>query len=206
MSASLSFFDVTMYGVMWAAFGMCHSLLASETVKARLHGWLGAGYRLAYNGFAVISLAALFWGGHALLGALPAFDLSGPHKIGLGGLEIAGWVLMFIALGGYDLGRFAGTAQMRAAKTGEALDEDGPLRTEGLHRYVRHPLYSAVFLVLWGAVWSPFGLMTAIFGSIYLLCGTWLEERRLIARYGDAYTAYRARVPAYVPWRGRAAR
>jgi len=78
------------------------------------------------------------------------------------------------------------------------------LRVDGLHRYVRHPLYSAVFLVLWGAVWSPLGLMTAFFGSIYLVIGAWLEERRLIARYGDDYAAYRARVPAFIPWRGRA--
>tara|TARA_R110000787_G_scaffold285173_2_gene400089 strand:+ start:46380 stop:47000 length:621 start_codon:yes stop_codon:yes gene_type:complete len=204
MSTPLPLIDVAVYGAMWAVFGLAHSLLASESMKARLHGWLGAGYRLAYNGFAIVTLVAVFLGGHAFLGALPAYDLSGTQKVVLGGLEIAGWVLMFLALGGYDLGRFAGTAQVRAAKGGGAVDEDGPLRIDGLHRYVRHPLYSAVFLILWGAAWSPLGLMTAFFGSVYLVVGTWLEERRLIARYGDAYAAYRACVPAFVPWRGRA--
>lgn len=204
MSPPVPLIDVAAYGAMWAAFGFAHSLLASAAIKARLHGWLGGRYRLAYNGFAIVTLAIVFWGGHATLGDLPAYALSGTHKILLGGLEIAGWFLMFWALGGYDLGRFAGTAQVRADNDGSALDEDGPLRTDGLHRYVRHPLYSAVFLVLWGAAWSPLGLMTALFGSVYLVIGTWLEERRLIARYGDNYTAYRTRVPAFVPWRGRA--
>ena len=204
MSTPLPLIDVAVYGAMWAAFGLAHSLLASETIKACLHRWLGAGYRLAYNGFAIVTLVVVFWGGHVVLGDLPAYDLSGTYKVVLGVLEISGWFLMFWALGGYDLGRLAGTAQVRAAEGGRPLDEDEPLRVDGLHRYVRHPLYSAVFLVLWGAVWSPLGLMTAFFGSIYLVIGTWLEERRLIARYGDDYAAYWARVPAFIPWRGRA--
>ena len=92
MSTPLPLIDVAVYGAMWAVFGLAHSLLASESMKARLHGWLGAGYRLAYNGFAIVTLVAVFLGGHAFLGALPAYDLSGTQKVVLGGLEIAGWV------------------------------------------------------------------------------------------------------------------
>ncbi len=100
---------------------------------------------------------------------------------------------------GYDRGRFVGTTQLRVPDM--VPDED--LRIDGLHRYVRHPLYSGLFLVLWGHAQTEFALATALWGSLYLVIGTGFEERRLIARYGQAYTAYRARVPAYLPWRGR---
>ena len=74
-----------------------------------------------------------------------------------------------------------------------------------LHRFIRHPLYSGLFLVLWGHAQTEFALATALWGSVYLVIGAGFEERRLIDRYGDAYRTYRARVPAFVPWRGRAA-
>ena len=42
MSTPLPLIDVAVYGAMWAVFGLAHSLLASESMKARLHGWLVA--------------------------------------------------------------------------------------------------------------------------------------------------------------------
>ena len=47
------------------------------------------------------------------------------------------------------------------------------------------------------------GLATAVWGSAYLVIGTAFEERKLRRLYGQAYEDYRARVPAFVPWKGR---
>lgn len=105
-----------------------------------------------------------------------------------------------VALLGYDRGRFLGTTQLRQPDAAE----DEELRIDGLHRYVRHPLYSGLFLVLWGHAQSEFALTTAIWASVYLLIGTYFEERRLLDRYGEAYRSYCAVTPAYIPCRGRA--
>lgn len=130
-----------------------------------------------------------------------ASPLDIPPHIGIigDGLAILGLIVICIALLGYDRGRFLGTTQIRAPET--APDE--ALKLGGLHRYVRHPLYSGLFLVLWGHAQTEFAVATAVWGSIYLVIGAGFEERRLIARYGAAYTDYRRRVPAFVPWRGR---
>lgn len=192
------------YGIAWIAFGLAHSILASETMKRCLARVFGPTYRLAYNGFAVITLAITFWLGHQYFADTEAFNHTSTIKILLSITEVSGWLLMFFALGQYDLSRFAGTHQLKAAKSGTHSDDDETLHTKGLHHYVRHPLYSAVFLVLWGAAWTPFGLATAIFGSGYLLIGTYYEERRLLVRYGEAYATYRDSVPAFIPWRGPA--
>lgn len=188
-----------LYGAAWLMFGVFHSLTASAGIKSLIEPMCGRAYRLLYNVFALVTFTATIGLGKVAFSGFEAFELSGGLKIILSIVEIGGWLLMFLALRQYDLGLFAGTKQIRHEHEG-----DEPLQTSGLNRYVRHPLYSAVFLVLWGAVWTPFGLATAVFGSAYLLIGTFTEETRLTQKYGDAYSDYKARVPAYIPWRGRA--
>lgn len=192
------------YALMWAGFGAGHSLLARESVKRHLRRWLGAWMRLVYNAIAVLHVGAvlavgwkLFDGGHAL-------DLPGWTGPTLSLLHLAGWMLLAAALAGYDLGRLAGTRQIRAHLRGFEEPEDEALRTDGLHRLIRHPAYAAGFLVLWGRVTTDFDLATAVWGSLYLVIGACFEERTLARRYGSAYAEYRAHVPAFVPWKGRA--
>ena len=119
-------------------------------------------------------------------------------------LQAAGAVILLIGLTGYDLGRFGGLRQIRDHHAGRDEPEDEPLRIDGLHRYVRHPLYAGALLLLWGGAPSDFGLATAFWGSLYLWIGTLFEERALLRLYGQAYADYRSRVPAIIPWRGRA--
>jgi protein-S-isoprenylcysteine O-methyltransferase Ste14 len=192
------------YGLAWLSFGAGHSLLAGRRAKDLLHRALGAWYRLAYNLFAVLHLALVWTIGRWLLGDDPAFAMAAWMQGILLVVHLAGWLLMLVALGGYDLGRLAGSRQIRAQRLGIVEPEDEALRTDGCHRFVRHPLYTAAFLILWGAVDGPFQLATAAWGSLYLVIGTWLEERRLLQRYGQAYADYRARVPAFIPWKGLA--
>ena len=172
-------------------------MLAADSVKRHLP--FGPWHRLAYIGFAVVHLAAIWWLVQSLLADAPPLGLSATLGWMGNALTIAGLGIIAVALLGYDRGRFLGTSQVR--RPDEAEDER--LRIDGLHRYVRHPLYSGLFLILWGHAQTEFALATAIWASIYLVIGTVFEERRLIARYGEAYRDYRARTPAYVPWRGR---
>ncbi len=191
------------YGAAWLIFGTLHSLTADARIKTRLVPFLGGAYRIVYNVFALLSIALVFWLGYRLFSDTSGFAHGGGTKVLLGGMQIAGWFLLFIAFRPYNSGLLIGTTQLRRHVQQGDVDGDEALHTDGLHRYVRHPLYSAAFLILWGAVWTPFGLATAIFGSAYLLIGTYLEEKRLLARYGSDYARYKARVPAFIPWRGR---
>lgn len=189
----------------WILFGAVHSLLAAERVKRALAARLGGAVRLAYNLFAVAHLALTWWLAEGWAGAAAgAFDRPPALAVGQGVAFTLGLGLMLVGLRGYDLGRFSGLAQWRAARRGTALTDDEPLRVDGLHRYVRHPLYTAGFLLLWGRVADPASLSTALWTSLYLVVGTLFEERKLLRLYGSAYARYRARVPMYLPWRGRA--
>lgn len=82
---------------------------------------------------------------------------------------------------------------------------DGELRSHGLYRYVRHPIYSGVMAFAIGSA-IPSGSIAAAVAALALIM--WLavkarwEERRLSARY-PGYSAYADRTPRFIPsWRG----
>lgn len=198
----MSLIDHLLYAALWVSFGAGHSLLAGATLRRVA----GAGYQLVYNAIATVHFAVVILVGHLWLTAgATVYDRPDWLVVGQWLLVVVGLAGLAVALRGYDLGLLAGTAQWRAARRGAALDDgDEPLRLGGLHRWVRHPLYAATFPILWGLVDGEFSLATALWASAYFWVGSRFEERRLIARYGDAYRDYRARVPAFVPWKGRA--
>jgi protein-S-isoprenylcysteine O-methyltransferase Ste14 len=193
-----------LYALAWLAFGVVHSGLAASTLKDLFTGAPRAAWRLAYNVVAAAQLGAVWLVGGYVFADAPAYTLEPWAAAVLGAANVAGWVLFVFALRGYDLGRLAGTRQLRNHRRGIVEAEDEPLRRAGLNGFVRHPLYAAALLILWGRIGDPFDLATAIWGSLYILIGTFFEERRLARLYGADYVAYRRRVPAFVPWKGRA--
>lgn len=188
------------YVLFWATFGFGHSFIAGDMLKNSFGPW----YRVGYNVIATIHTAIVYGVGLWLFAKAAPLDLPSWANTPMWAMHLIGWALMLYALTGYDLGRFSGLAQVRAARAGRNEPEDEPLILTGLHRYVRHPLYAAAFLILWGAAQDQMHLATALWGSLYLIVGTRFEEQRLQWRYGAAYAAYRRRVPAFIPWKGRA--
>ena len=193
-----------LYALLWLTFGLGHSALADARIKARLKPFFRAGYRLAYNLFALAHVALIVGVGWWLLGDGEAFARPESLRALQWGATVIGAVVLVAALFGYDLGRFAGTAQLRASAQGKFLDDEEPLHLSRFHRYVRHPLYSGAFLLLWGRVADEFTLATALWASLYLWIGSRFEEKRLLARFGEPYARYRSIVPAFFPWKGRA--
>ena len=77
----------------------------------------------------------------------------------------------------------------------------GALRTDGLYRWVRHPIYSGVIALAVGSA-VPSGSVPVAAAAVALI--VWLqikarwEERRLTARYPE-YAAYAASTPRFIP-------
>ncbi|MGE0734405.1 MAG: isoprenylcysteine carboxylmethyltransferase family protein [Alphaproteobacteria bacterium] len=189
-------------GLLWLSFGAVHSVTASPAFKRRVEPKLGGLYRVVYNIAAGVHLAAILSYEYFSAAGSLKFDRPWFWSVPAIAAEILGWLIILFALGQYDMGRFLGLTQMRehARKLPPSAPE--PLVVDGMHRYVRHPLYAGLFLVLWGRVSNELELATALWASLYLLIGTYFEERKLLREFGPAYATYRARVPAFVPWRG----
>lgn len=79
-----------------------------------------------------------------------------------------------------------------------------PLIVKGPYRYVRHPLYSDVVLLLLGW-WLLLDYSFLLISALLLLLWfgfvvTRFEERELRAIFGDDYEEYSRRVPRIVPF------
>jgi protein-S-isoprenylcysteine O-methyltransferase Ste14 len=188
---------------LWLMYFGLHSWLASLTAKR----WVAAHrptlmpyYRLGFNVLAVVLILPILW----LTFAAPGPTLwrwEGPW----------GWLANALAAGAiagvlystryYDGREFLGLRQLRDRE--HRVEDQERLYISPLHRYVRHPWYSLGLVVIWTRDMDAAFLVSAVAITAYLIVGSRLEERKLLAYHGEAYRSYRSRVPALIPrpWR-----
>lgn len=174
----------------WMVYYALHSFLASDLVKARVP--LSAQtYRLLYSLF---SIGLLFY--VLILGAVqptfPVFNAGSNTKVIALSLTAVGVFIVKRAFRNYSFRGFLGLKK-------EPTDE---LKTDGLQARMRHPLYTGTILIVMGFFFfSPTMIngVTLISLLVYLPFGIWLEEKKLIKQFGEAYEAYRQKVPALFP-------
>jgi methanethiol S-methyltransferase len=72
----------------------------------------------------------------------------------------------------------------------------------GPYQWVRHPLYFFCLLMIWSQVSLTMDrlLFNGLF-TFWIIIGAFLEERDLIASFGDAYRNYQRKVPMLIPYR-----
>jgi protein-S-isoprenylcysteine O-methyltransferase Ste14 len=113
-------------------------------------------------------------------------------------------VLLFISGGRkYDLLQFLGIRQIKTGTSHTALSETGDIDTTGILSLTRHPWYLAAILVIWSSVREVYvsTLIINMILTIYIVIGTFLEERKLIIAYGDKYRSYQKKVSMFVPFK-----
>lgn len=188
---------------LWVLFCALHSLLASLWLKNKIAPAMGAAfryYRLFYTLFAFASLGAVLYyqlGLHSplLLPRHPVLQTGGYL------LAASGLVVMAICIRKYFL-NLSGLKSLYTHDQ-EAANE---LQVTGIHRFVRHPLYSGTFMAIWGG-WLLLPNLSLLIANVvitgYTLLAIDWEEKKLIAEFGDSYRSYRKQVPRLVPMRGK---
>lgn len=74
------------------------------------------------------------------------------------------------------------------------------LVTSGCYGIVRHPLYlfTILFMIL-NPVMTAQWLLLTLLSTIYFIVGAVVEERRMVAKFGDEYLRYQKTVPFLIP-------
>ena len=197
MTSNLSIIIIIL--LSWLVYFVLHSALASLSAK----NWVAAHwphftpyYRLTYNLAATLLLILPLWLIHTIQAA-PLWSWHGPGRWladGLAVLAIAGfwWSLRY-----YDTREFLGLRQAQDPGRGPRFS------LSPLHRFVRHPWYFFGLVIIWTRDMDPAWLVSCIAITLYFAIGSRLEERKLVAEFGEPYRRYQRRVPGLIPLSGR---
>ena len=94
-------------------------------------------------------------------------------------------------------------SQHREDDTLLALEKTTQLVTGGIYRWIRHPMYSSLLFLVWGAclkqlTWQSLALTAA--ATAFLTATACVEERENVAFFGNAYTAYQKHTRMFIPF------
>jgi protein-S-isoprenylcysteine O-methyltransferase Ste14 len=83
------------------------------------------------------------------------------------------------------------------------IEKTTTLVTEGVYRYIRHPLYSSLLFLAWGIFFkTPYWLggLLALFATLMLVATARVEEAEDIRFFGEAYKVYMKRTKLFIPF------
>ncbi|NNV56128.1 methyltransferase family protein [Limnovirga soli] len=187
--------------LLWLLFGIVHSLFATTKCKLVILPLLKSHahfYRLLYSLINTVLLIVIL----AYHFSIQSKNLWQPPL-----LQIIMAAILFL-VGGIIMVVTAKNYFLDLSGINAALKKDifYPLQVTGLHRFVRHPLYTGTLIFLWSFFcWQPntANLITCICIHVYTYTGTFFEEQKLIAVYGKEYLQYKAHVPRLFPFLGK---
>lgn len=184
--------------IFWASFYFLHSVFADMKIKRKFKGWLGPKfiwYRLLYSLFATIHFLGIFvfTGTLQEIPIFAAFPLASYFGYMLATFGTIILVKSFQKLSPFEFIGFSPSDEFTKADR---------LVVSGLHAYVRHPIYSALILIFVGySLVQPMPSSLVHLGMliIYLPIGIYLEEKKLIEKFGQGYIDYKKKIPALIP-------
>ncbi|MEO8822018.1 MAG: methyltransferase [Ginsengibacter sp.] len=184
--------------ILWIVYYAIHSVLAATSVKIFFKKTLDKYfryYRLAYSVFALLALIALLRYQYSF----PSPTLTNliiVKYLAVLFLILPGLFIMLISLKKY----FMLLSGIRSIFTPVSVPE---LKVNGIHKYMRHPLYSGTILFVFGLFFifpTLSNFIAAILLTLYILTGISFEEKKLIKEFGNDYLEYKTQVRGLIPF------
>lgn len=183
--------------LLWVCFSLMHSVFADQHFKQKMELLLKNKYkfyRSIYSLFAVISLSLVLLF-HFSLQSILLWKVSIIEKIISVIIIISGASVMLVFTRKFFFDLSGADAFQKKQISRDLIKTD-------LYKYVRHPLYSATLVFIWGIfLWKPLlsNLITSICITAYTIIGIYFEEKKLINEFGESYLSYRSKTPMLIP-------
>ena len=134
-----------------------------------------------------------------------------PDNIGnhLGGiLHLFSWFLLLVSIffviqSVLMLKQRGGYAQRAEMPANYSFENTVRVVEEGLYRYIRHPMYSSLLFLGWGAFLkhvTPVNSGLIVVVSVFIIAVAKVEERENVRFFGAAYVDYKQRTRMFIPW------
>jgi protein-S-isoprenylcysteine O-methyltransferase Ste14 len=187
-------------GILCLVFFLQHSGMVRRAFQQRFNAVAPAHYRNA-----VYAIAS----GAALLLLLLLWQRTEPVVISVQGpLRWCFYATLLASLAGFlwgvrSLGSFDALGIQPILVKGEDKTlSPMPLTVHGAYRWVRHPLYTSSLLLIWAQPDLTYDrILFNLSWTGWIIVGSFLEERDLLAHFGESYARYQQEVPMLVPWR-----
>jgi protein-S-isoprenylcysteine O-methyltransferase Ste14 len=189
--------------VLWITFCAMHSALISITftnILKQKTGNVDRFHRLFYNIFSIATLIPVIFY-TASIKQQPFFVWNGyllPIKYAL---MAVGIIFFIMGAQRYSFSQFAGIRQISKGINHNLINKTGKLSSRGILGAVRHPFYAGLFPLIWARDLDISFFIVNIILSVYLIIGTFLEERKLLLEFGDAYRDYQQKVSMLFPFK-----
>ena len=187
--------------LLMSLFAVQHSVMARRQFKDWWTQYVPKSVeRSTYVLFASLALILLFWQWRpmpAVVWAIADPDIA----VTIATLSFGGWVIVFTSTFLINHFELFGLHQVANNLVGREMPAPR-FRTPLYYKFVRHPIYLGFIIAFWAAPTMTVGhLLFAAVTTAYIFVGILLEERDLIAMFGDDYRRYKKRVSMLVPWR-----
>ncbi|MDP3149838.1 MAG: NnrU family protein [Ignavibacteria bacterium] len=189
--------------LLWIVYCAMHSFLISirftNTITRLLKNYY-AFYRLFYVLFSLVLLVLLINFTSQLDNEI-IISYSSPWSIiryilMYGSLLIFFWAFFF----NYDSLSFFGIRQILNFGKVKKVNPSDEIKKNGLLGVIRHPMYLCLIIYLWSQTFKRIDIIVNVILTIYVIIGTFLEEKKLVLEFGDAYVKYQKEVPMLIPF------
>ena len=123
-------------------------------------------------------------------------------------IHIFSWILLFTSIcfvlqSLLMLKKQGGYGERKEMPENHSFENTVHVVENGLYHYIRHPMYSSLLFLGWGAFLkqiTPLTTLLVLLVSVFLVAAAKVEEDENIHFFGDRYRSYMKRSKMFIPW------